>query len=47
MEEALFLSKICKTVTIVHRRSEFRASKIMQERVFKAPNIRVIWDHAV
>lgn len=47
MEEALFLSNICKTVTIVHRRSEFRASKIMQDRVFRTRNIRVIWDHMV
>ena len=47
MEESLFLSKICKTVTIVHRRRAFRASKIMQDRVFRTGNIRVIWDHTV
>ena len=47
MEESLFLSKLCKTVTIIHRRGEFRASKIMQDRVFKTPNIKVVWDHAV
>src|SRR3989442_414354 len=47
MEDSLYLSKLCKSVTIVHRRSEFRASKIMQERVFKTPNIKVIWDHTV
>ncbi|HKZ23822.1 MAG TPA: thioredoxin-disulfide reductase [Thermoplasmata archaeon] len=47
MEESLFLSKLCKTVTIVHRRDEFRASKILQNRVFAAKNIRVIWDHVV
>ena len=44
MEESLYLSRLCKTVTIVHRRDEFRASKIMQDRVFRTPNIKVIWD---
>lgn len=47
MEESLYLSKLCKTVTVVHRRSEFRASKIMQERLFKTPNIKVVWDSEV
>jgi thioredoxin reductase (NADPH) len=47
MEDALYLSKICKTVTVVHRRHEFRASKIMQERLFATPNVKVIWDHVV
>src|SRR6266705_1571412 len=35
MEESLYLSKVCKTVTVVHRRNAFRASKIMQDRLFK------------
>ncbi len=47
MEEALYLSKLCKTVTVVHRRREFRASKIMQERLLKTPNVKVIWDSDV
>jgi thioredoxin reductase (NADPH) len=47
MEEALYLSKLCKSVTVVHRRHEFRASQIMQERLLKAPNVRVIWDSEV
>src|SRR3990170_954295 len=47
MEEALYLSRLCKSVTIVHRRNAFRASKIMQDRVFKTPNIKVVWDHTV
>ena len=46
-EEALTLAKFAKHVTIVHRRDEFRASKIMQERVLKHPNISVMWDSAV
>ena len=47
MEEALYLSKLCKTVTVVHRRHEFRASKIMQERLLKSPNVKVVWDSEV
>ncbi|HII40762.1 MAG TPA: thioredoxin-disulfide reductase [Thermoplasmata archaeon] len=47
MEDSLYLSKLCKTVTVVHRREEFRASKIMQGRLFKTPNIKVIWDSQV
>ena len=47
MEESLYLSKLCKTVMVVHRRNAFRASKIMQDRLFKTPNIKVIWDSEV
>ncbi len=47
MEESLYLSKLCKTVTVVHRRDAFRASKIMQDRLFKTPNIKVVWDSEV
>lgn len=47
MEESLYLSKLCKTVTVVHRRHEFRASKIMQDRLFKTPNIKVVWNSEV
>src|SRR5437879_12785133 len=47
MEDSLFLSKICKTVTVVHRRHEFRASKIMQDRLFKTPNVKILWDTEV
>ncbi len=47
MEESLYLSKLCKTVTVVHRRHEFRASKIMQDRLFKTSNIKVLWDSEV
>ncbi len=47
MEEALYLSKLCKTVTVVHRRHEFRASKIMQDRLLNTPNVKVVWDSEV
>jgi len=46
-EEAIFLTKFASKVTIVHRRDEFRASKIMQERVLKNKNIEIMWNSAV
>ena len=47
MEDALFLTKYASHVTIVHRRREFRASKIMQRRVLTNPKISVILDSVV
>ena len=43
-EEALYLSKLATTVHMFIRKHEMRASKVMQERVFKAPNIKVYWN---
>ena len=47
VEEAMFLSKICNSVTLIHRRDTLRAEKIGQERLFKTPNVKVIWDSVV
>jgi len=47
VEEALFLTKFASRVTIVHRRDELRASKIMQERAFAEPRISFLWNTVV
>jgi thioredoxin reductase (NADPH) len=47
MEEALYLARLDRTVTVVHRRDALRASKIMQERAFDNPKIRFIWNSEV
>ncbi|MFF0385161.1 thioredoxin-disulfide reductase [Streptomyces sp. NPDC004673] len=47
MEEATFLSRFAKSVTIVHRRDTLRASKAMQERAFNDPKIKFAWDSEV
>ena len=47
IEEATFLTRFARSVTIIHRRDELRASKIMQERAFKNDKIRFVWDSHV
>jgi thioredoxin reductase (NADPH) len=47
LEEAIFLTKFARSVTIVHRRDELRASKIMQERAFANEKIQFLWNHIV
>lgn len=47
MEESIFLTKFARSVTVIHRRRELRASRIMQDRALNHPKIRFIWDSAV
>ncbi|MEU4535662.1 thioredoxin-disulfide reductase [Streptosporangium sp. NPDC023825] len=47
MEEAIFLTRFAASVTVVHRRGELRASKIMQDRAFANEKIRFLWDSEV
>ena len=47
MEESLYLTKFASQVTIVHRRDQFRASKVMVDRVLANPKVRVVWNKRV
>jgi thioredoxin reductase (NADPH) len=47
MEEASYLAKMCASVTIVHRKDSFRASKPMQDRIFANPVIKIIWNSEI
>lgn len=47
VEEAIYLAQIASKVTIVHRRNEFRAEKIMQDRLLNNPKVKVLWDTTV
>jgi thioredoxin reductase (NADPH) len=47
VEEALFLTSFASKVTLIHRRGELRAEKILQERLFANPKIEIIWDSAI
>lgn len=44
VEEALYLANICSKVTIVHRRDEFRAEKILSDRLAKTENVEILWN---
>ena len=45
VEEALYLANLCNEVTLIHRRDELRAEKILQDRVLRHPKIKVLWNH--
>ena len=47
VEEALYLANLAEEVTLIHRRDALRAEKILQDRLFRHPKIRVIWNHEV
>lgn len=47
VEEALFLAKIAKQVTVIHRRDALKAEKIAQKRLFETPNVSMVWDSVV
>lgn len=47
VEEALYLSNIAKSVTVVHRRDAFRSEKILQERLFQRDNVSVLWNSEI
>jgi thioredoxin reductase (NADPH) len=47
VEEALFLTSFASKVTLIHRRGELRAERILQERLFANPKIEIIWDSAI
>jgi thioredoxin reductase (NADPH) len=47
VEEALFLTSFASKVTLIHRRGELRAERILQERLFANPKIEIVWDSAI
>ncbi len=47
VEEALYLANLASSVTLIHRRRELKAERILQERLFKHPKVKLLWDSAV
>ncbi|PZX17792.1 thioredoxin reductase (NADPH) [Palleronia aestuarii] len=47
VEEALFLTNFASKVTLIHRRGELRAEKILQKRLFDHPKVEILWNHAL
>ncbi len=44
VEDAIYLSRMCEKVYLVHRRDELRAVKVLQEKLFEIPNVEIMWD---
>jgi len=47
LTEALFLTRFCRLVKVIHRRNQFRAEKILQERIFENSKIEILWDSVI
>jgi thioredoxin reductase (NADPH) len=47
VEDALYLTNHAKSITLIHRRDELRAEKMLQERLFKHKNVKMLWDHVL
>ena len=47
VEDANYLARMCKKVTIIHRRDKLRATKVLQDKIFNNPKVEVIWDSVV
>jgi thioredoxin reductase (NADPH) len=47
VEESLYLANLASSVTLIHRRRELKAERILQERLFRHPKIKVVWDSAI
>lgn len=47
VEEALFLTNFCASVTLIHRRDSLKAEKILQKRLFENPKVSFLWDHVI
>ncbi len=47
VEEALYLAQMCSKVTLIHRREQLRAEKVLQERLLRNPKIEVLWNHVI
>jgi len=47
VEDAIYLARLCRKVTLVHRRDELRAEKVIQEQLFRLPNVEVVWNTVI
>jgi thioredoxin reductase (NADPH) len=47
VEDAIYLSRMCQKVYLIHRRDSLRAVKVMQEKLFSLPNVEIVWDSLV